>query len=608
MKQISLNRNNWSTWLFVCFLSIWLLLVFFSALSDLNITIQEGSNIDEATTLFQKNIYEFIFSGNWWAHQHLYHVLVYYIADLFNYTQYIFFIILGRILSIIFGFISIMTVRTLIKRHIKNIDHNLVSILQMFHPLFFFYSFQAEQYSMLFSISTLQLLVYLNIRKSKVFPPLFVLLSLMGYYTHFHFLIILFSECVNELFNFIKQKKADWIPCLTLFCLFIALLYQAPPALNSILRFYTDGYFPFSLGICIKTFATFFGITPLLFNDLTIYVIAIPLLLYTIFTFSKNHETIPRVIIIYFFTLLGFFLARDIIRGYLYGGSHPLMRHYIHIVLPIIISLMSSKKDRYSYLFFIFIIAIFFATSLKIVNTPYKYDGLSVIKYIKSLQNNNYIALINPNWVRYNLRNNFLYGNDELNLYHYRRTQIYDILYNDARYGFYHGGRITPAILFNDKDDETVKSLKNKILLDSGEIIEQVNDFIMQKRTTKILRNILYKKGYKLNPYEVIFIKTPDVKSCYKNRLMLEVLYPEYFPPKIRDMLSINRCINEIIISHGYCDYFHLFYLRELILGMDNVDTAVQEEALNSLLANPNIKLKEAKEFTNAKIYTFIRK
>lgn len=608
MKQISFNRNNWSTWLFVCFLSIWLLLVFFSALNDFNITIQEGSNIDEATMLFQKNIYEFIFSGNSWAHQHLYHLLVYYIADLFNYTKYIYFIIIGRLLSILFGFISIITVRTFIKRHVKSIDPNLASILQMFHPLFFFYSFQAEPYSMLFCISTLQLLAYLNIRKGKIFIPLFVILSLTGYYTHFHFLIILFSECINELFNYIKQKKIEWIPFLTLFCLFIALLYQAPPALNSILRFYTDGNFPFSLGICIKTLATFFGITPLLFNDLTIYVISIPLLLYTIFSFYKNHEIIPRIIIIYFFPLLVFFLARDVIYGYLYGGSHPLMRHHIHIVLPIIISLMSSKKARYSYFIFIFAIAIFFITSLKIVNTPYKYDGLSVIKYIKSTKINNYIALINPNWVRYNLRNNFLYGNDELNLYHYRRTQIYDIIYSDARYGFYHGGRITPAILFNDKDYVTVKSLKNKIFLDSGEIIEQVNDFIMQKRTTKILRNILYHKAYNLNPYEAIFIKTPDIKSCYKNRLMLEILYPEYFPPKIRDMLSINRCLNEIIISQDYYNYFHLLYLREFTLGMDYVDTAVQDEALNSLLANPNIKLNEIKEFTNAKIYTFIRK
>ncbi len=616
IKLLNYFKQNLPFTLFLVCLGIWFLLAIYGAFSDPNITIQEGGSIWEEYLLFTNIKSLFFFTGNSFGHQHLYHLLVYFITySMGNVTAANpISIYIGRILSIIFGLLSIITAFKLIKNYIKNANPYLLTSLIMLHPLFFFYCFQAEAYTLLFFIGTLQLLIYHELKKNKASSWYFLATSILGFFTHYYFLILLFAECVNELFCYVKNRKIRLLPFFTILGLSIIVSFHAPEVLNSPLQYFTDGYFIFSWTIILKMLGTFGGITPVIFSDSIVYSLSIASLIIIFYFILKNSSSIPRIICIYFISLLIAFILFNII-SYLKGWVFPVMRHYSLIVLPITIitGISISKYKKNGGFAIALILCVFIFTDCKIVYTKYKYDGLSVINYIHKKAEitgqENYLTLISPHWSALGLVDRNIPLND---VYPYLPGQIY--AYNSINIYMYQRRPINKFInfflppLFPDEYTRTAYAFKYQIYLDSGFKIGRIEDFINQDSTNKLLNNILKNRSYKLSYYEMLFLRNKNIQTYSKNRLLLEILYPQYIPHLLLTELRIDYRISDIIDTNPEISYFYLLYVNEFILGIDYVDTAIQKTALNSMLNDRRLILKETKEFPNIKIYTFARK
>jgi hypothetical protein len=614
IKYLNVYKQNFPFILFLLCLCIWLSMSIYGAFSDPNITIQEGANIWDECLLFHSNKSLFLFSGNMYGHQHLYHLLVYCITDSLGYNTPLDYIYVGRIISIIFALLSIITLIILIKNHIKNTNAYLITSVIGLHPLFFFYCFQAEPYSMLFFIGTFQLLTYLELEKNKAFSWFFLTISILGFFTHSYFLILLFAECINELFCYINNRKIKLLPFFTILGLIIIFSFQAYEVLGSPAKYFIDGYLIFSRTIILKMFGILFGITTVIFSDLIVYSLSIASLIIFFCFILKNRGSIPAIISIYFISLMITFIFENIYT-YLSGYTYPMMRHYIHIVLPvtIIIGISISKHKKNVCLMIALILCVFTYTDYKIINTKYKYDGLSVVNYIHKKAEitgqENYLTLIDPDWAGYGLieRNiSFNYVDpytlgqiisyNSINLYSYKRAYIFQFI------------NMSLPPLFPDEYMRAAYAFKYQIYLDSGINIGQIEDFINQKSTNKLLNNMLKNKSYKLTHFEMLFLKNKNIQTYNKNRLLLEILYPQYIPNIILRELRIEDRIADIIDTHPEISYFYLLYVNEFMVGIDYLDTTIQKTAINSMLNNHRLILKETKEFPNIKIYTFARK
>jgi hypothetical protein len=481
-------------------LILWLGLALYGVFSDLNVSIQEGTNIyDELRPannyISAVNSLKWFFGGKSTGHQYLYHLTIYCLAKIFRQTSGLSFVLLGRIISIVFSILSVISVRYFVKRNLPKHNPESVALLQMFHPLFFFYSMQAEPYTMLFFWTILHLILYFNLQDSR--KPWQILafggVTILGYYTHFYFLLVLFAEILTELHKFLKKQKIIIWPFFLLFCLTPLLFWQIPAALNSSLKYFIDGYFVFSLGLCLKIFGILFGLTPLLFSVWAIYLLTIGLFcgIWPIYIYQRKN--LPVVLgFFYLLSFCAFVCVYGIFAGY--GFTYPTMRHYIGIILPITIILLSWPNRKITACLFLLAFSVFTITDALIVRKKYKPDGISAGNYISSYAGSK-VILLSPAWAYYSLNN-------------LARAESKDVYF-----AFYD------------------------------------------------MRNLqLFKtKG------------------------------------------SINSRIEKTLLGQT----IHFVRISEYVLGLDYVDTQIQDEGLQTMLRNPAVKFIDAKEFTNIKIYTF---
>jgi hypothetical protein len=613
-KFLNMFKNNLPFMFFLLCLGTWLSLSIYGAFSDPNVTVQEALNIWEENFVFHNNKSLFLFLPNIVYHQHLYHLLVYFITDSLGYLTPLDYIYVGRILSIIFGSLSIITALNLFKNYIKTANRYFLTSIIILHPLFFFYCFQAEPYAMLFFLETLQLLLYFKLGKNKSSSWLFLTISILGFFTHYFFLILLFAECVNEIICYIKNRKINFLPFFAILGLSIVISFQAPVLLHSETRYNMEGLLIFSWTIILKMLGILWGVIPVAFPDSIVYSLSIVSLIITFYFIFKNSGSIPKIILIYFIVFLTAFILQTIL-SFIIGSTYPFMRHYIHIILPltIIIGISLNKYKKMGGGIIASILIVFACTNYKTINTNYKYDGLSVINYIhkkaEMAGHENYLTLINPEWAGYvlidrNISFSYVYPYslgqallyNTVNLHFYKRPYIYQ----------FRKTSIPP--LFPDEYTPSAYALKYQIYLDSGLKINQFENFINQKSTNELLNNILQKRSCKLNHLEIQFLNNKDIRTYNKNRLLLEILYPQYIPNIIRRELRIEDKITNVIDTHPEISYFYLLYVNESILGIDYIDTTTQKTAINRMLLDQRLIFEETKAYPNVQIYTFARK
>ncbi|MDR1324358.1 MAG: glycosyltransferase family 39 protein [Candidatus Margulisbacteria bacterium] len=486
------------SWWFILALVVWLGLALYGAFSDLNVSIQEGTNIydelrPETNYTSVVNSLKWFFGGKSTGHQYLYHLTIFCLAKIFGLTGGLSFVLLGRIISIVCSILSVISVKYFVKKNLPKHNPESVALLQMFHPLFFFYSMQAEPYALLFFWTILHLILYFNLQDSRKSWQIlaFGAVTILGYYTHFYFLLILFAEILTELYKFLKKQKILIWPFFLLLCLMPLLFWQIPVALNSSLKYFIDGYFVFSLGLCLKIFGVLFGLTPLFFSTGAIYLLTICLFCGAWLIYFYQHKNLP-VVFGFFYLLL--FCAFVFVYGIFasYGFTYPTMRHYIGIILPLTIILLSWPNKKIIIFVSLIVLSVFAITDVLLVREKYKPDGISAGNYITGYAGSK-VILLSPAWAYYSL---------------------------------------------------------NKVQVESK-----------------------------------------DIGIWYYSKHDLHLKYG----------VSINSRIEEIFSGN----VMHFAHISEYVLGLDNVDTQIQDEGLQDLLRNPAVKLIDTKEFANIKIYTF---
>jgi hypothetical protein len=448
IKQVRIS------WWFILALGFWLGLALYGVFSDFNVSIQEGTNIYDE--LRPKNNYisianslKWFFGGNTYGHQHLYHLAIYCLAKILRQTSKLSFILLGRLISIVFGLLSILAVRYFVKKNLPNYNPESIALLQMFHPLFFFYSMQAEPYAMLFFWTILHLILYFNIQTAKNCWQIlaFGAVTILGYYTHFYFLLVLFAEILTELYKLFKQQKIIIWPFFLQLCLTPFLLWQIPMVLSSSLKYFIDGYFVFSPALCLKIFGVFFGLTPLLFNDWTIYLSTVCLFCGVWIIYIRQRRNLPNILGFFYFLLCcAFIFVYGIFASY--GFTYPTMRHYIGIVLPITVLLNSWPSKKIRIFIFLITFGIFVLSDILVVEKKYKPDGISAGKQITnfiSSNSNKHSVLLSPGWAYYSLMD-----------FEMRSSKINRVLYNKHN-------------ILLDKHSKTIQSIIQEA--SSGEIM-----------------------------------------------------------------------------------------------------------------------------------------
>ena len=151
--------------------------------------------------------------------------------ELFNYEPN-----LGRVLPILFGSLSIPLLSYLTLQIKKNHSYILVGILSSINFYLISYSQELRLYSLLFLISILSIIFFYKIfedenlsLKKYVNSLIYITFSTLGTSIHIFFLIIIFSQFVFLLLNYLIYKKKY---LLNFFCIFsvlflyITLMYE----------------------------------------------------------------------------------------------------------------------------------------------------------------------------------------------------------------------------------------------------------------------------------------------------------------------------------------------------------------------------------------------
>jgi hypothetical protein len=502
---LKIKQSNISWW-FILTWVFWLGLALYGVFSDLNVSIQEGTNIyDELMPkhnyIYTVNSLKWFFGGKGTGHQYLFHLMIYGSAKIFRQTSGLSLVLLGRIISIVFSLLSVIVVRYFVQKNLPKHNPESVTLLQMFHPLFFFYSMQAEPYALLFFWTILHLILYFKLQSAQ--NPWQILafgtVTILGYYTHFYFLFILFAEILTELYKFLKKQKILIWPFGLMFCLTPLLLWQIPMALNSSLKYFIDGYFAFSPGLCLKILGTFFGLTPLLFSDILIYILTVFLLGGSALWLIKNRQAVPLVISIFYFLLLGAFIFFNTVSA-AYGWTYPTMRHYVGIVLPWTIvfgTFLLQSSVRVRSVLCAIVLGVFLLTDILSVGKAYKPDGLSATEYLRENLSPEAALILCPSWTYYS--------------------------------------------------------------------IEGITEFL----------------------------KTTSFSS---KRLSSAINIP-----------GGNGTIDKIITAALPNSTLYFAYFSEYILGLEEFDQSASLEGLQDMLNNPQVQLLKIEEFTNLKIYTFVK-
>ena len=272
---------------------------------------------------------------------------------LFNYDPQI-----GRIIPLIFGFLSIPAISYLTFQIQKDRSYILVAFLCSINFYLISYSQELRSYSLIFFLSILSIIFFYKLFESKFssnkkyfFSIIYLLISLLGACVHIFFFIIIFSQFVYLLLNYQLDKKTIFnivcvvsVPVFYLIIMFDSLLLQ--------MTIDKDFWVPqIELNFFINFFFSRF------FGSKIMGLIYLLVLLYLIFFYRKNifkfSEKHFLLILILFFS---YFLP--ISYGFL---QKPILtdRYIIFVLIPIFIIIsnltlnIKVNKNKYFILFLI---------------------------------------------------------------------------------------------------------------------------------------------------------------------------------------------------------------------------------------------------------------
>ena len=283
---------------------------------------------------------------------------------LFNFILKYFFSIfyydpqIGRLVPLIFGFLSIPAISYLTLYVTSNKSYIFVTFLTSINFYLISYSQELREYSLVFLLSVLSILFFCKAidnlidSKNKLYNiTLYSFFSLIGLCTHIFFFIIIFSQITYLFYIYFLEKKKVFLILISIVCIFIVYLLFMYDILilqmsindfwikNIEIDFIIDLYFP-----------RFFGshIMGALYLLILIYL----LILNKFFLFRYENKNLLLVILFFFSYLI------PIIYGVI---AMPVLtdRYIIYTLIPILVLIsnlvfnLKNKKVRFSILFII---------------------------------------------------------------------------------------------------------------------------------------------------------------------------------------------------------------------------------------------------------------
>lgn len=270
-----------------------------------------------------------------------YHLLLKYYFKLFGYS-----VETGRILSVIFGSFSILSVAYLNWKFTKNKSYLFVAFLISFNIFLIAFSQEMRLYSILFFFSSLSIIFFLSLinkNKNSNFILFFTSTSFIVF-LHPFALILVFSFFLYLAYLYFKSKKLFLslnliLVSITIISFFVYFYsFEEISAgeraeyfwmTNPNLKFYTNFYF-----------SSFFGSRIMGIFFLTTFI-------YLIFYYFKNIKNLNYLILFLIIVFLSYFLPLSF--GYIFK---PIMvnRYIIFVLIPIIsfiaISIFELEKRK----------------------------------------------------------------------------------------------------------------------------------------------------------------------------------------------------------------------------------------------------------------------
>ena len=598
--------------LFLLAVIFWLGLAGYGIFQNPDPSTQEVEDIVPVLEITQQPLLKTIFGiRDHDGRQRGWQILIYAVAKLLNQTSLEQFLITARILSIILGLSSIFILRFIFYQNFPRSNPDYLSILTMFHPLFFFYSMQAEEYSLLLFFIVLQLWAYLSFGKNRFAPIIFLIASVLGYYTQLLFLLLLGAECLAEIIKYFQSKRIVLWPFLITGLLVINVPFQATNMtlqfcrypLNTPLNTY-DCLNPVDLFSYLNMLGTFWGITPSLFVSPILAILVILLWGYSFYALWLNRKEISNVFWIYYCLLLFVFFVWNLrlaLASILYSAP---MRFCIPLAFLNILILFGRRFTKPKAYLAACLLFIFILTNILIVGRPYNMIGRD---WLRSQQSNlkSLPAIDQGLFIFFSLQAThallfnspdypFLISPDSTPSHYYipvrpyERTSIYKIRQNYVDFSL------------PDFSDKTVMELSSRL----GLPISNVNSFLSLPGTTKLLLKLLHQNNLKLDTYERLFLADKHISVLAKNGLLLALLYPDLCSSGI-------QFFRRTSLYHLLDAFFkrtstvHFLYVNEFILGINHFDTIRQDKSLMLLQKNPSLILKQTHNLTNLTVYSF---
>lgn len=297
-------------------------------------TVNRSYELDNGTHIFFNFILKFFF-------------------DFFSYDP-----LIGRIIPLIFGFLSIPAISYLTFYMKKDKSYILVAFLTSINFYLISYSQELREYSLVFLLGILSILFFYkaidNLSSSKnkfVNSVFYILFSLIGLCTHIFFFIVVLSQATYLFFTYSSEKKKLLVSLINIifilvfyiFLMFDILLLQMSIddhwIKNQELSFIFDLYFP-----------RFFGSH--LMGAIYLLVLLYLLILNKKTFFKYENKNFLLIILLFFSYLI------PIIYGKI---ATPVLtdRYIIYVLIPILIlisNLIFDLKNKKLKLFILFLI------------------------------------------------------------------------------------------------------------------------------------------------------------------------------------------------------------------------------------------------------------
>ena len=272
---------------------------------------------------------------------------------IFNYEPQV-----GRVLPMIFGFLSIPAISYLTFQLQKGNAYILVAFLSSINFYLISYSQELRSYSLIFLLVILSIIFFykiignkISLRNKYIYSILYILLSLLGICVHIFFFIVIISQSAYLILNYYFNKKKI---IYSFNCIAIIIIFYFIFMLDSLLLQLTidDFWIPqIEIDFFINFFfSRFFGSNIMGLIYLLVLLFLIFLNKKTIFKFSdKNFLLILLLFFSYFLPISYSFLVEPILTD----------RYIIYVLIPIFILIVNltlslkNKKTKYLILFLI---------------------------------------------------------------------------------------------------------------------------------------------------------------------------------------------------------------------------------------------------------------